>query len=94
MLTKEHNKKMLAATRDETKRQYYQRRRRIDEINSELQQTISKEDLDAIQLVTEKSREHKFQKESKRLKEKFERLSTVKDREDGHATEQLSLIHI
>ena len=76
LLTKEYKQKMLAKTRDEAKKQYHQRRRRIEEINSELQETVSREDHETIKLVTEKSREHKFQKESKRLKEKFERLKT------------------
>ena len=91
--TKEYKKKMLAATRDEAKKQYRQRRRRIDEINSELLQTISKEDHDAIQSVTEKSREHKLQKGSKQLKEKFERLSSIKDQEDQRATKTPKLQH-
>ena len=93
LLTKEYNQKMLATTRDEAKKQYHQRRRRIEEINSELQETVSREDHETIKLVTEKSREHKFQKESKRLKEKFERLKTEQNREDGHETERRKLQH-
>ena len=68
---------MLKATRDETKRQYHLRRKRIAEIDQELQQQLTSEDHETIRKVTEKSREHKFLKERNRLKEKFEMLNTA-----------------
>ena len=92
MLTKEYNKKMLKATRNETKRQYHQRRRRIEEIDLELRQQISREDHETIHRVTEKSREQKFQKERERLKTKFEKLNTKKN-EGGDQPTQRKLRH-
>ncbi len=93
MLTKEYNYKMLRATKDEAKRQYHQRLRRINEIKSELQQTVSNEDQDTIERITEKSRENKFLKESQRLKEKFEKLHTRKARRDENETQSNKLQH-
>ena len=93
MLTKEYNQKMLTTARNEAKKQYHQRRRRIDEIDRELQQTLSREDHETIQRVTEESREHKFQKESKRLKEKFERLKIVTNEGDDNQTSRRKLQH-
>ena len=83
---------MLKATRDEAKKQYHQRLRRIDEIENELIPTVSPEDLTTIWRVTEKSRENKFQKEMKRLKEKYEKLAgdTTQER---NATQRQKLQH-
>ena len=85
---------MLKATRDEAKEQYHQRLQKISEIDNELQQSISSEDHTTIQRVTEKSRENKFQKESKRLQEKFERLNTTTPTlEVGNQAQQRKLQH-
>ena len=59
MITKEYNQKMLEATRDEAKKQYHLRLQRINEINKEIQQSITEEDNTTIHRITEKSREHK-----------------------------------
>ena len=94
MLTKEYNQRMLKATRDEAKDQYHQRLRKISEIDHELQQSISSEDHTTIQRVTEKSRENKFQKERKRLQEKFERLNTATPTQEvGNQIQQRKLQH-
>ena len=92
VLTKEYNQRMLKATRDEAKKQYHQRLRRIDEIENELIPTVSTEDLTTIWRVTEKSRENKFQKEKKRLKEKYEKL-TANTTQEGNPARQLKLQH-
>ena len=76
-LTREYNRKMLEATRDETLTQYHLRLQKIDEISKELEENVTQEDHATVRNVTEKSREQKFQKESKRLKEKFEKLCGV-----------------
>ena len=94
MLTKEYNQRMLKATRDEAKEQYHQRLRKISEIDNELQQSISSEDHTTIQRVTEKSRENKFQKERKRLQEKFEKLNTATPTQEvGNQIQQRKLQH-
>ena len=74
MLTREYDEKMLSATRDETKEQYHRKLKKIQEMNNELEQSVSNEDHILIQNVTEKSKENKYKQESKRLKEKFEKL--------------------
>ena len=73
-LTKEHNQKMLSATRDRVRQEYHAHLTKIKEITRQLEEHLSKEDFDTIVSVTETSRENKYQKESKRLKTKFEHL--------------------
>ena len=59
-LTKEHNMKMLHATRDRARQQYHEQLKKINEINRQLAEEMSTEDFVSIRNVTETSREHEY----------------------------------
>ncbi len=69
---------MLRTTRDRAKQQYHEYLKKINEVNAQLQSTMSSEDFVTVTNATEKSREYKFKKEKTRLKEKFEQLNAVR----------------
>ncbi len=79
MLTKEYNKKMLQLTRNETKKQYHKYLKEIKTKEEELQTQMNADDFNVIHNKTDTSRENKFIKERKRLKEKFETLQSKND---------------
>ena len=74
VLTLEYNKRMLKATCNNAKKQYLEYIKKIKEMNSDLREKITATDYEAIQCATDASRENKYKKESKRLKEKYENL--------------------
>ena len=74
-LTLEYNKRMLKATRDTTKEIYHKNLQSIRDLNNELKDAMFLEDFDKITNITDTSRENKLIVESKRLKEKYEKLS-------------------
>ena len=51
-LTKEHNGKMLRATRDKARQQYHELLKRINEVTGQLEDTMSLEDFNNIKNVT------------------------------------------
>ena len=73
-LTREYNRKMLQATRDDAKNRYHNHLNNIRTNEEQLATQLTTEDLTTIKNITEKSRENKYLKESARLKEKFEGL--------------------
>ena len=73
-ITNEYNIKMLQITRDATKQQYHRHLRKIKGMEAEIENKVTKEDNAIIQVITNKSKENKYNKESQRLKVKFEGL--------------------
>ena len=65
---------MLNATRNKARQQYHEHLMKIGVLKSELQESMTTEDYEAITSATETSRENKYKIESQRLKEKFEKL--------------------
>ena len=78
-VTKEYNWRMLKTAEREIKYQYHQYLKHIKELEKKLKDTLSTDDMNIVITVTDKSKENKYVKDSKRLKAKFENLIQKED---------------
>ena len=77
-IMEEHRKKLLIATRNDTKTRYLKRVNECKELIQKLKEELSEEHFDMILRVTLSSREKKFNEVKTKLKNKFEMLYATK----------------
>ena len=68
----EHRRKLLLATRNDTKSRYYKYVKELKTLTEEIRSLLSEEHFETISRITESSREKKFVEVRKKLKNKFE----------------------